>query len=108
MARSVLMPFAVAVLGATGGSPQLASLFTVVISLTDMVCEDLVLGVLRLRLTVAHGASLGGSAHGFGTARARERGTEEGVIASLTMVFSGILTGLVGPNITGLFLRFIY
>ncbi|MBC8742499.1 LrgB family protein [Paraburkholderia sp. UCT31] len=107
MARSVSTPFAVEVVAATGGSVELVSLFTVITGLVGMIAGDFVLAVLRLRSTVAHGASFGVSAHGFGTARARERGTEEGVVASLTMVFSGILMVLFGPHLTGLVLSLI-
>lgn len=38
---------------------------------------------------------------GFGTSRAREHGTAEGGIASLTMFLFGVLTVLVGAALTG-------
>ncbi|MDR5804786.1 LrgB family protein [Caballeronia sp. LZ001] len=107
MARSVSTPFAVEVVTDTGGSVELVSLFTVITGLIGMIAGDIVLAVLKLRSTVAHGASFGVSAHGFGTARARERGTEEGVVASLTMVFSGIAMVLVGPHLTSWVLSII-
>lgn len=99
MARSVSTPFAVAVAEHTGGSAELVSLFTVITGLIGMIVGDVVLGLMRLS-PLANGASLGASAHGFGTARARQRGTEEGVIASLTMVLGGVLMVLVGPQLT--------
>lgn len=100
MARSVSTPFAVAVVSRTGGSADLVSLFTVMTGLIGMMAGDTVLALLRLRSPVAQGASLGAAAHGFGTARARQRHTEEGVVASLTMVLAGILMVIAGPALT--------
>ena len=99
MARSVSTPFAVAVATHTGGSADLVSLFTVITGLVGMIAGDVVLGLMRLS-PVANGASLGAAAHGFGTVRARQRGTEEGVVASLTMVLAGVLMVLAGPQVT--------
>lgn len=101
MARSVSTPFAVAVVSHTGGSADLVSLFTVMTGLVGMLVGDAVLALLRLRSPVAQGASLGAAAHGFGTARARQRHTEEGVVASLTMVLAGVLMVIAGPALTG-------
>lgn len=101
MARSVSTPFAVAVVSHTGGSADLVSLFTVMTGLVGMMVGDTVLALLRLRSPVAQGASLGAAAHGFGTARARQRHTEEGVVASLTMVLAGVLMVIAGPALTG-------
>lgn len=100
MARSVSTPFAVAVVSRTGGSADLVSLFTVMTGLVGMIVGDTVLALLRLRSPVAQGASLGAAAHGFGTARARQRHTEEGVVASLTMVLAGVLMVIAGPALT--------
>lgn len=101
MARSVSTPFAVAVVSHTGGSADLVSLFTVMTGLVGMIVGDAVLALLKLRSPVAQGASLGAAAHGFGTARARQRHTEEGVVASLTMVLAGVLMVIAGPAMTG-------
>lgn len=99
MARSISTPFAMAVVEQTGGSTELVSLFTVITGLVGMIAGDVVLGLMHLS-PVANGASLGASAHGFGTVRARQRGSEEGVVASLTMVLAGVLMVLVGPQFT--------
>ncbi|ELW9531054.1 LrgB family protein [Burkholderia cenocepacia] len=100
MARSISTPFAVALAEKTGGSRDLVALFTIITGLIGMISGDLVLAFLRMRSPVAGGASFGASAHGFGTARARQRGTEEGVVASLTMVLAGVMMVVVGPALT--------
>lgn len=46
---------------------------------------------LPLRSAIARGAFLGMSVHTGGTAKAYELGLEEGTIAGLVMVLSGIL-----------------
>ena len=102
MARSVSTPFAVEIVSKTGGSRDLVALFTIATGLVGMLVGDAVLGLLRLRSSVAVGAAFGASAHGFGTARARQRDQEEGVVASLTMVLAGVVMVLAGPSLTSL------
>ena len=100
MARSISTPFAVELVEKTGGSRELVALFTIITGLVGMIIGDSVLALVRLRSPLAAGAALGASAHGFGTARARQRGNEEGVIASLTMVLAGVTMVLAGPALT--------
>ncbi|ALM86283.1 LrgB family protein [Bordetella sp. N] len=102
MARSISTPFAVALAERTGGSAELVSLFTIITGLVGMIAGDSLLAILRLRSKLAQGASYGAGAHGFGAARARERDSEEGVVASLTLVLAGIGMVVVGPALSGL------
>ena len=97
MARSISTPFAMILAEDIHGSAALVSLFTVITGLVGMICGDAILAITKIRSNVANGAALGNAAHGFGTVRAQQRNSEEGVIASLTMVIAGILMVLVGP-----------
>lgn len=97
LVRSISTPFALALSDHVGGSRQIVAVLTVITGLVGMFAGDTVLALLRLRSPVAHGAAFGASSHGFGTARARERHGEEGVVASLTMVMAGVSMVLVGP-----------
>lgn len=97
LVRSISTPFALALSDHVGGSRQIVAILTVITGLVGMFVGDAVLALLRLRSTVAQGAAFGASAHGFGTARARERHDEEGVVASLTMVIAGVVMVLIGP-----------
>ncbi|OBY75152.1 LrgB family protein [Acinetobacter gyllenbergii] len=97
MARSISTPFAMILAEDIHGSAALVSLFTVITGLVGMVCGDAILAITKIRSNVANGAAFGNAAHGFGTVRAQQRNSEEGVIASLTMVIAGILMVLVGP-----------
>ncbi|MDF9166810.1 LrgB family protein, partial [Enterobacter hormaechei] len=57
--------------------------------------------VLFLRLTMrygwANGGGLGGGGQGGGTARSYELGQQEGVVASLVMMLSGVTMVLIAP-----------
>ncbi len=107
MARSVSTPFAVVLAERTGGSAELVSLFTIITGLVGMIAGDSLLAMLRLRSKLAQGASYGAGAHGFGAARARERDSEEGVVASLTLVIAGIGMVVAGPALSGVVSRLL-
>ena len=46
---------------------------------------------------MAKGAGFGAASHGAGTARSYELGQQEGVVASLVMMLSGVVMVLVAP-----------
>jgi putative effector of murein hydrolase len=52
---------------------------------------------LPLRSSLARGALFAVGAHGAGVSRAREVGSEEGSVAGLVMVLTGILNLLAAP-----------
>ncbi|GAA5786658.1 murein hydrolase effector protein LrgB [Chitiniphilus shinanonensis] len=99
--RSVSTPFAMTATDAFGGSRELTALFVVVTGVFGMMTGELVLRLLPLRSRMARGAMLGAASHGAGTAKARELGEEEGVVASLTMTLAGIALVLVAPLLAG-------
>lgn len=103
MARSISTPFAMILAQDIQGSAALVSLFTVITGFTGMILGDLILAFTRIKSNIANGAALGNGAHAFGTAKAQQRHSEEGVIASLTMVIAGILMVVVGPLLIHLF-----
>ena len=97
--RSISTPFAAAVSGAIGGDADLTTLFVIATGLVGMTLAELVLICLPIRSALARGALLGLGAHGMGTAKAHEIGEEEGTIAGLTMVLTGLLNVLAAPLI---------
>ena len=48
---------------------------------------------------MAKGAGFGAASHGAGTARAYEIGQQEGVVSSLVMMLSGVVTVIIAPAI---------
>jgi putative effector of murein hydrolase len=97
LARSVSTPFALEVTRHLGGSTQLTGVFVVVTGLFGVVLGQALLALLPLRMRIAKGAPFGAAAHGFGLSAARMIGPQEGAVASLTMIFSGILMVLLAP-----------
>jgi predicted murein hydrolase (TIGR00659 family) len=100
--RSLSTPFAMAVSRDLGGSPELTAVFVVVTGVLGVALGEALLARLSLRSGVARGALLGMGAHGIGTARAQQIGHEEGAIAGLVMVFTGVLNVLAAPLIAAL------
>ncbi|RKP49553.1 LrgB family protein [Trinickia fusca] len=101
MTRSVSTPFALAVSDEIHAPKQLTALFVIATGICGMLLGELVLAFLPLRTRLARGAMFGAAAHAVGTAKARELGSEEGVIASLTMMIAGVVMVLLAPLIGG-------
>jgi len=97
LARSVSTPFALEATRHLGGSAQLTGVFVVITGLFGIVLGQGLLALLPLRMRIAKGAPFGAAAHGFGMSTARQIGPQEGAVASLTMIFSGVLMVLLAP-----------
>jgi len=100
--RSMSTPFAMTVSRDPGGSPEMTAVFVVLTGVLGAALGDALLARLSLRSGLARGALLGMGAHGVGTARALEIGQEEGAIAGLVMIFTGIVNVMAAPLIAGL------
>lgn len=96
-AKSVTMPIAIALTEQLGGS---ASLTSALVMMTGIFGTSVALAVLR-RVRVADpavcGLALGVSAHGIGTSRALQLGSEMGAIAGLAMSLAGVFTAILAP-----------
>jgi predicted murein hydrolase (TIGR00659 family) len=97
MTRSVSTPFALAVSDKIHAPRDLTALFVIATGVCGMLFGELVLALVPLRTRLARGALFGAAAHGVGTAKARELGNEEGVVASLTMMIAGVVMVLLAP-----------
>jgi predicted murein hydrolase (TIGR00659 family) len=97
MTRSVSTPFALAVSDTIHAPKQLTALFVIATGVCGMLFGEFVLAFVPLRTKLAKGALFGASSHGVGTAKARELGSEEGVVASLTMMIAGVVMVLIAP-----------
>ena len=99
LARSISIPFALVLTEKVGGSISLIPLFTVITGLVGMLLGDLLLLWIKYKNHFASGAALGNAAHAMGIVRARQRHELEGVIASLSMIISGIIMVLFAPSL---------
>lgn len=97
LARSVSTPFALEATRHLGGSAQLTGVFVMITGLFGILLGQVLLGLLPLRMRIARAAPFGVAAHGFGMSVARKIGAQEGAVASLTMIFSGVLMVLLAP-----------
>ncbi|AUV03059.1 murein hydrolase effector protein LrgB [Enterobacteriaceae bacterium ENNIH1] len=100
--RSVTTPFALAAAGPLGGQPDLVALFVVITGVFGMAVGDVLFLRLSIREGMAKGAGFGAASHGAGTARSYELGPQEGVVASLVMMLSGVVTVLAAPLVARL------
>ncbi|MBJ9999747.1 LrgB family protein [Erwinia sp. S38] len=95
--RSITTPFALAAAEQLGGKPDLVALFVVITGVFGMAVGDLLFLRLAIKQGMAKGAGFGAASHGAGTARAYELGPQEGVVSSLVMMLSGVLTVIIAP-----------
>ena len=100
--RSVTTPFALAAAEPLGEQPDLVALFVVITGVFGMAVGDMLFLRLSIREGMAKGAGFGAASHGAGTARSYELGQQEGVIASLVMMLSGVVMVLVAPLVARL------
>ncbi|QHM72739.1 LrgB family protein [Mixta intestinalis] len=98
--RSITTPFALAAASQVGGQPDLVALFVVITGVFGMAVGDVLFLRLAVKEGIAKGAGLGAASHGAGTARAYEIGQQEGVVSSLVMMLSGVLTVVAAPLIS--------
>ncbi|MCG9695776.1 LrgB family protein [Shewanella sp. Isolate11] len=101
LVRSVSTPFAIEATTAFGGVPDLTAMLVLFTGVIGMLLCGPVFKLAKIRSALAKGAALGASAHGAGAAKAAEIGQEEGVVASLTMIFTGITMVLAAPLFAG-------
>jgi len=97
--RSITTPFALAAAKPIGGQPDLVALFVVITGVFGMAVGDVLFLRIAIRQGVAKGAGFGAASHGAGTARAYQLGEQEGVVASLVMMLSGVVTVVLAPLI---------
>lgn len=100
--RSITTPFALAAAKPIGGQPDLVALFVVITGVFGMAIGDVLFLRIAIRQGVAKGAGFGAASHGAGTARAYQLGEQEGVVASLVMMLSGVVMVLVAPLVARL------
>jgi predicted murein hydrolase (TIGR00659 family) len=94
---SISTPFAMVVSSDIGGVPDLTAVFVVLTGVIGAAFGEILLARLPFRSTLARGSLLGLGAHGAGTDNAHEIGREEGSIARLVMVLTGLLNFFMGP-----------
>lgn len=97
--RSVTTPIAMSVSEILGGNPSITAVFVILTGITGTILTSFTLKYAPIKSPITKGMLFGVSAHGTGTAKAYEFGQVEGVIASLAMIFMGIVTTVIAPQV---------
>ncbi|MCW2268101.1 Inner membrane protein YohK [compost metagenome] len=98
--RSITTPFAMPLARDLGGVPELTAVFVMFTGVLGALFGGVLLKFLPLRTALARGALFGVGAHGAGVSRAHEVGGEEGSVAGLVMVLTGLLNLFAAPLLT--------
>ncbi|QBF25218.1 LrgB family protein [Pseudomonas tructae] len=98
--RSITTPFAMPLARDLGGVPELTAVFVMFTGVLGAMLGGVLLKYLPLRTPLARGALFGVGAHGAGVSRAHEVGSEEGSVAGLVMVLTGLLNLFAAPVLT--------
>lgn len=99
--RSITTPFAMPMAHDLGGVPELTAVFVMFTGVFGAMLGGILLKWLPLR-ALARGALFGVGAHGAGVSRAHEVGGEEGSVAGLVMVLTGLLNLLAAPMLASM------
>ena len=100
--RSITTPFAMPLAQNLGGVPELTAVFVMFTGVFGAMLGGVLLKWLPLRSALARGALFGVGAHGAGVSRAQEVGGEEGSVAGLVMVLTGLLNLFAAPLLASL------
>ncbi|WP_095107872.1 LrgB family protein [Pseudomonas sp. Irchel 3E20] len=100
--RSITTPFAMPLAHDLGGVPELTAVFVMFTGVFGALLGGILLKWLPLRSALARGALFGVGAHGAGVSRAQEVGGEEGSVAGLVMVLTGLLNLFAAPLLAAL------
>lgn len=95
--RSITTSFAMPLAHDLGGVPELTAVFVMFTGVFGAMLGGILLKWLPLRSALARGALFGVGAHGAGVSRAHEVGGEEGSVAGLVMVLTGLLNLFAAP-----------
>ena len=95
--RSITTPFAMPLAQDLGGVPELTAVFVMFTGVFGAMLGGILLKWLPLRSALARGALFGVGAYGAGVSRAHEVGGEEGSVAGLVMVLTGLLNLFAAP-----------
>ena len=100
--RSVTTPLALAASDTLGGDPTITAILVIATGLLGMIMTTMLIKRQRIHNRLLKGMLYGISAHGTGTAKAYEDGPKTGAIASLSMIFMGIMTTIIAPIVSAL------
>jgi predicted murein hydrolase (TIGR00659 family) len=99
--KSVTMPVAMSVSQQIGGVPSLTAAFVVIAGVTGTMIGPMILKWSRVHNFIGKGIGFGCASHIMGVSRAMKNDEREGVVGSVTMTLTAVLTCLLGPLFAG-------
>ena len=105
--RSVTTPIAMSISEGIGGNPSITAVFVICTGIIGAILTTMMLRYIPIKNPVTKGMLFGISAHGTGTSKAYESGHVEGSVASLAMIFMGIITTIIGPEVVYLCINYL-
>ena len=103
--RSITTPLAMNVSVMLGGNETITAVFVILTGVIGMLMTVSIIRFLNIHNPLLKGLLFGFTAHGTGTARAYEENEKAGVMASVAMIFMGVITALIAPFLVPLLLH---
>ena len=103
--RSITTPLAMNVSVMLGGNETITAVFVILTGVIGMLMTVAIIRFLNIHNPLLKGLLFGFTAHGTGTARAYEENEKAGVMASVAMIFMGVITALIAPFLVPLLLH---
>ncbi|MCL6631785.1 MAG: LrgB family protein [Alicyclobacillus herbarius] len=95
--RSITTPIAIQIAQTIGGNPVLTATFVICTGILGSILGPWLIRILRIQSPLGRGILFGMGAHGIGTSKAFEFGSEEGTFSTLAMVLAALLGVLAAP-----------
>lgn len=87
----------------SGGIGSLTAAAIIVTGILGSLLGSVLCKLFRIRDPIAQGVAFGTAAHVIGTAKANELGSVQGAVSSLSLAVAGVLTALIFPILSNLF-----
>ncbi|QRN40570.1 MAG: hypothetical protein GKC53_00030 [Neisseriaceae bacterium] len=97
ISHAISAPFAIAFTPYIRGDENLAAVFSIMTAIFGMLIGEIVLLVAHIKDSVVRGVMYGTTSSVMGTYKAMEIGQKDGVMASMSMILSGVIMILLGP-----------
>ena len=104
LAKSITAPIAISLTDELGGISSITVFAVILSGITGAVIAPYIFKLFHIKNATAQGLALGTSAHGSGTTTALELGEEQGAMSGLAIIVTGIITTVIVPIVSKLFL----
>ncbi len=97
--KSTTTPIAMEISNMLGGNPSLTVIFVFATGIGGYIVGEKLLGIFKIKNSIAKGIAMGTASHAVGTAKAIDMGEVEGAMSSLAIGVTGVITVILVPII---------